>query len=243
MANCNCSGSTYATVNRGYGCLSSVPTSSGVPYNCFLPPTNMSYYQNYPFYNGPCGSVPGSSGAGGNGGCGCKPWCNPCCCNGSNSEPEMESSGSSSSSCGCWNPCKPCNPCCGPAALVATSSGAVTPAANTAVPLVQSTSINNNITVDGNAITIKCPGVYLVTLNSNIPSAGYNGNVSLVLNGQTLSTTTQNFATSTAANNTTQAIVRVAENSTITVVPSAANAAITPTPGTNLFTVSVVRIA
>ena len=201
----------------------------------------MSYYQNFPFYNGPCGSVPGSAATSGSGssGCGCKPWANPCCCN-SGAEQEVESSGSS---CGCWNPCKPCNPCCGPAALVATSSGAVTPAANTAVPLVQSTSINDNITVDGNAITIKCPGVYLVTLNSNIPSAGYNGNVSLALNGTVLGTTTQNFAASTAANDTTQAIVRVAENSTLTVVPSATGAQLTPTVGTNLFTVSVVRIA
>lgn len=201
----------------------------------------MSYYQNYPFYNGPCGSTPSATAASGSGSCGCKPcWCNPCC-NGQGSEPEMESSGTSG--CGCWNPCKPCNPCCGPAALVATSSGAVTPAANTAVPLVQSTSINDNITVDGNAITIRCPGVYLVTLNSNIPSTGYNGNVSLALNGTVLGTTTQNFAASTAANDTTQAIVRVAENSTLTVLPSAAGSQLTPTVGTNLFTVSVVRIA
>ena len=97
--------------------------------------------------------------------------------------------------------------------------------------------------MDGNAITIKCPGVYLVTLNSNIPSAGYNGNVSLALNGTILGTTTQNFTTSTAANDTTQAIVRVAENSTLTVVPSVAGSQLTPNAGTNLFTVTVVRIA
>ena len=242
MANCSCSGSTYATANRGYGCLSSVPASSGIPYNCFLPPTNMSYYQNFPFYNGPCGSVPGSAATSGSGssGCGCKPWANPCCCN-SGAEQEVESSGSS---CGCWNPCKPCNPCCGPAALVATSSGAVTPTLNGTVPLTQNISTSNAITVEGDTITFKCPGIYLVTLNSNIPGTStYVGNVSLALNGQTLGTTTQTFATSTATNSTAQAIVRASENSTLTITTSAAGTAINPGAGTNLFTVTVVRIA
>lgn len=268
MANCNCAGSTgptYATANR-YGCLSSVPTSSGIPYNCFLPPTNMSYYQNYPFYNGPCGSTPGSSGTSGSG-CNCPPpCCNPCC---NSSDSEEESSSSSSEKpcgCNCFNPfggCgKPCNKCCkpnvccGPAVALASSSGAVTTTASGSIPLnLTATAADSNvpmplanltgpISVVGDNIVFNCPGTYLVLMTIALPTGTtYTGTIGMNLNGTPVASSVQNLAvTSNSYHGTSQALIRATEGSTLSVVTSAALTTTAPAAG-SVINVSAVRVA
>lgn len=267
MAKCNCSGSTgstYATVNRGYGCLSSVPAATGgIPYNCFLPPTNMSYYQNYPFYNGPCGSTNAS------GPSGFRPLFNPCfgCNNGDGAEAESETSGTSAASsgnCGCCYPCNPCckpcckkdDPCCAPAAALVTSSGTVTTTAGGNVPLtLSSTAVNSNmpmplanltgaISVVGDTVVFNCPGTYLVLLTVRLPSGvTYTGNIGLTQNSSAVNSSTQAIALTTGSyNGTTQSLVRANAGDTLSVTTSAALANATPTAG-SIITLSIIRVA
>ena len=263
MANCSCSGnsgSTYAANRSGYGCLSSVPTVGGIAYNCFLPPTNMAYYQNFPFYNGPCGTVAGENdsndcGCGNN--CGCSWW--NCCNSGSTDSEESQN--------GCCNKCGnggnnmlcncSCNPCCGPAAAMVTSTGAVTTTAGSAIPLTLAAQASNSsiplalanmmgpISVVGDTVVFNCTGTYLVFLSVSLPTGTtYTGTVGLTVNGTAANTATQNLAlTSTAYEGTSQALVRVTEGSTMTVNTSAALTAATPGVGANVVTLTIIRIA
>ena len=262
MAKCNCTGSTGSTYasTRGYGCLSSVPTAGGgIPYNCFLPPTNMSYYQNYPFYNGPCGGP--NAGGSGNGGCGCgfRPLFNPCfCCNNQDEESESETSGSSASNCNCCLPCccKKNDPCCGPAAALVTSSGTVTTTAGGNVPLtLSSTAVNSNvpmplanltgaISVVGDTVVFNCPGTYLVLLTVSLPSGvTYTGTIGLTQNSSAVASSTQTIALSTGSyNGTTQSLVRANAGDTLSVSTSAALTNATPASG-SIITLSIIRVA
>ena len=259
MANCSCSGnsgSTYATVNRsGYGCLSSVPTSSGIAYNCFLPPTNTAYYQNFPFYNGPCGSV-----AGENDSCNCNSNCScnsNCNCNnncGCGCNNDSDSNGCCNTSrtmfCNC-----PCNICCGPAAALVTSNGTVTTTAGAAIPLILAAQASDSsiplalasvvgpISVMSDSIVFNCEGTYLVTLTVHLPdTVTYDGTISLTTNGSPITSSTQDIDVTTEAyNGTSQALVRVTQGSTMTVNTSAALTA-TPEAG-SIITISIVRVA
>ena len=263
MANCSCSGnsgSTYATVNRsGYGCLSSVPTSSGVNYNCFLPPTNTAYYQNFPFYNGPCGTVAGESDSDScNCNNNCNNNCNSCGCNSCNSD--------NCNSCGCNNNCCcntsrtmfcncPCNVCCGPAAALVTSNGTVTTTAGSAIPLILAAQASDSsiplalasvvgpISVMSDSIVFNCTGTYLVTLTVHLPdTVTYDGTISLTANGSQVTSSTQDIDVTTEAyNGTSQALIRVNQGGTMTVNTSAALTA-TPEAG-SIITISIVRVA
>ena len=262
MANCSCSGnsgSTYASVARnGYGCLSSVPSSSGIAYNCFLPPTNAAYYQNFPFYNGPCGTVAGENDSDD---CGCNNNCSICgctscstsnstCCN-NNACCNHCGNGGSTMFCNC-----PCNPCNGPAAALVTSTGTVTTTAGGAVPLTLSAQATDNsiplalanlmgpISVVGDNVVFNCTGTYLIFLNVSLASTTYTGTISLAVNGTTANTASQNLALTTAAyEGTSQALVRVTEGSTMTVNTSAALTAAAPGAGANVITLTIIRIA
>ena len=272
MANCSCSGnsgSTYATANRsGYGCLSSVPTSSGIAYNCFLPPTNQAYYQNFPFYNGPCGSVAGendSDGCNCNTNCGCN---NNCCnsCNSCNSCGSCNGDSDSCNSCNCNNNCCcstsrtmfcncPCNLCCGPAAALAATSGSVTTGAGAAVPIslvAQASdssippalaSVVGPISVMSDSIIFNCAGTYLVTLTVHLPDGTtYTGTIGLTANGAAVSSSIQDITLTTGGyDGTSQALIRVAEGATMTINTSAALTATADSQ--NIITVSIVRIA
>ena len=275
MANCSCSGnsgSAYAAANRsGYGCLSSVPTAGGIAYNCFLPPTNMAYYQNFPFYNGPCGTVAGESDSNdcgcNNGGCNANcnnNWWNCCNNSGSDSEESQNSccnpcgKGGNNMLCNCsCNPCNPCNPCCGPAAALVTSTGGVTTTAGGAVPLTLASQASNTsiplalanmmgpISVVGDTVVFNCTGTYLVFLSVSLPgTTSYTGTIGLTVNGTPATTATQTLAlTTTAYEGTSQALVRVTEGSTMTVNTSAALTAAGPGTAANVITLTIIRIA
>ena len=270
MANCSCSGnsgSTYATASRGYGCLSSIPNSSGIPYNCFLPPTNTAYYQNFPFYNGPCGTVAGESdsdngsscGCGCGNNCSCNSWWNTCCSNGCNSCSNPEQCQNGCNQCGnggntMFCNC-PCNICCGPAAALVTSNGAVTTTVGGAVPLILTAqasdssiplalaSVMGPISVMSDSVVFNCEGTYLVTLTVHLPdTVTYDGTISLTANGSPITSATQVIDVTTEAyNGSSQALIRAAQGSTLTVNTSAALTA-TPEAG-SIITLSIVRVA
>ena len=264
MANCSCSGnsgSTYATANRnGFGCLSSVPTSNGIAYNCFLPPTNTAYYQNFPFYNGPCGSVAGesdscncSNNCGCNNNCGCSNNCNcnnSCgCCN-----TESDSNGCCNTGntmfCNC-----PCNICCGPAAALAATTGSVTTGAGGAIPIALVAQASNSsiplalasvvgpISVMGDNIIFNCPGTYLVTLTVHLPTGTtYTGTIGLTTSGAAVGSATQDITLTTGGyDGSSQALIRVTEGATMTINTSAALTA--TADGQNIVTVSILRVA
>ena len=271
MANCSCSGnsgSTYSTVNRsGYGCLSSVPTSSGIAYNCFLPPTNTAYYQNFPFYNGPCGTVAGendsdscncnnncgnncSNTCGNN--CGCNSNCNTCGCNtcGCSSDNGNCCTTSRTMYCNC-----PCNICCGPAAALAATTGSVTTGAGGAIPIALVAQASDNsiplalasvvgpISVMSDSIIFNCAGTYLVTLTVHLPDGTtYTGTIGLTANGAAVSSATQDITLTTGGyDGTSQALIRVAEGATLTINTSAALTA--TADGQNIVTISILRVA
>ena len=276
MANCSCSGnsgSTYSTVNRsGYGCLSSVPNSNGMAYNCFLPPTNTAYYQNFPFYNGPCGTVAGendsdNNGCGcsgnGNNNCSCCGWWSNCCnnCNncGCGSDAEGSQNGCCSNKCGnggntMFCNC-PCNPCCGPAAALVTSNGTVTTAPGGRVPVymlsqtLDSTlplalaNVVGPISVTGDTIIFNCPGTYLIMFTLSLDdTAAYTGTIGLVLNGTAVPSGVFTLD-GEAFEGTTQSLVRVTEGSTMTINTSAALTNGTAGANGNIVTLSILRIS
>ena len=149
----------------------------------------------------------------------------------------------------------PCNACCGPAAALVTSNGAVSTsvggrvpvymlavASDSALPLALA-SVVGPIAVANDSIVFNCAGTYLVTLSIHLPdTVTYDGAVGLVLNSTPVESSNQSIDVTTEAySGTSQALVQVAEGATMTVNTTAALTA-TPDAG-NIITISIVRVA
>ena len=151
----------------------------------------------------------------------------------------------------------PCNPCCGPAAALVTSTGGVTTTAGGSIPLTLASQASNTsiplalanmmgpISVVGDTVVFNCTGTYLVFLSVSLPgTTTYTGTIGLTVNGTPATTATQTLAlTTTAYEGTSQALVRVTEGSTMTVNTSAALTAAGPGTAANVITLTIIRIA
>ena len=151
----------------------------------------------------------------------------------------------------------PCNPCCGPAAALVTSTGTVTTSAGGSVPLTLAAQATGNsiplalanmmgpISVVGDTVVFNCTGTYLVFLSVSLGSTtSYTGTIGLAVNGTRANTATQSLAlTTTAYEGSSQALIRVTEGSTMTVNTSAALTAAVAGTGANVITLTIIRIA
>lgn len=184
--NHNCSGSCNSC---GYGTLNCV---AGPLTHCGSCVADSQYYQNFPFYSGPCGSV----------------ICTGCACNklrrygwgcGGWNHSGWDGNG--------WNSCG-CNCCSAPVSecaskLCSTSAHFITDAplmvgAGSMIPLIPSVVNQNFFCCTDNGILIRRPGTYMVIYSMHVPAMqSVSTRMYLSLNGNILEDSVQDIAACT----------------------------------------------
>ena len=239
--------------NCGYGTLSTV---AGPLVNCGCGCTNPQYYQNFPFYNGPCGCVScdeNSSSWRRN-----SPWswwnrCNSCnSCNSCNN-----CGGWNNRSCGCgcdngWNHWNHWGSCatvrnvgdCSSAAHFVANSPVLVEAGGT-VPLVADLcSSDYEVCADG-SVLIHRPGTYMAIHSLHVPAMQtLSTQMFLTLNGNPLDATAQDvtrIADGTAGGSTRHSIFRAWPNSELRLI-SGSDIALNNSDCTNVFSLTLIRI-
>ena len=179
-------------------------------HHCGMPCANPEYYQDFPYYNGPC--PPCKCESTGCGGHRCKKHCG---CN------------SCGNHCGCEN-CGSCSNCgnCGDhhcgchqtrcSAGMFTANAPLNVCAGEAVPLTARRHNPDCFEICGGCIRIKKPGLYHVVWTLNVPSyQNFSGCLYLTLNGNEVDGSGQTVccqADNTSTSATGQAMVQTGPN-------------------------------
>lgn len=208
-----------ATIKCGcYGTLGSI---AGPMQHCPPPPADSSYYQNFPFYNGPCPPGPNLP-------C-CKP-CRPCGCRPCPPyPPEMDI------------------PTTNRIAALFTADAPQDVSAGNAVPLTAQLINPEYFAPAQGGIAIRRAGLYMAIFCINLPPLQtISTNFVLRLNGTAIDAS-RIALTCTSDNNNTcvtgQALVQATPNSLLTLNTESAFAIEVPSTVENVFSLSLVHIA
>ena len=198
-----------------YGALNCVPG----PLQCGYQPAEPSYYQNYPFYNGPCPPGPGM------------PPCRHCppCWWDDCAVPESD------------------NACCTPHPVSTfAASGPIRVDEGCCVELTPSVINRDLFSVQNGEIVIRKPGAYLATYAVNLPPQhSVNTQLCLQLDGNEVPGSARSLicmsGAAAGACVTAQAIVQSGPNRTLSL--RSENPIHLPCENPNLFTLTLLRIS
>lgn len=170
--------------------------------HCCMYPSNPDYYQNFPYYNGPCPPCECQSS-------GCKGHrCNKKCCN------HCGSCGNCGNHCGCGHHCACSKNNCSAGMFSADAPLSVN--AGEIIPLSADHCYGDCFEICNGCIRIRKSGLYHVVWTVNVPSyQNYSGCLYLTLNGNEVGGSCQTIccqADNTSTSATGQAMVQTGPN-------------------------------
>ena len=244
-----------ACTNKNCGCgYGTLNTVAGPLINCGCGCTNPQYYQNFPFYNGPCGCVDCKNQSSswrrhhpwhwwnscGNG-CGCSnqsSW-NHCSCG----------SGSSQwNHCG-WNPWNGCAHVnvgdCSAAASFGANASMMVEAGGTIPLTAEICSADYEVCNDG-SILIHRPGTYMAIYSLHVPALqSLSTQMFLSLNGTPLEGSAQDvsrIADGTTGGSSRHSLFRAWPNSELRLISTQSISVTEPQDCTNVFSLTLIRL-
>lgn len=203
--------------NTSCGCMGTLKCVSGPLHHCPPPPPNPDWYEDFPYYGGPCPPCRCS-------GCGCKNKCRKCCCD-------------------CRRPSFDC-PQTRCSAAMFSADAPLSTEAGEGVTLSAKICNGDYFACDDGCVRILRPGVYHLTWTANIPAALPAGTrFALSLNGREIAGSAQTLcaqSASTSASLAGQAIVSSPPDALLCL--AASNALSVDCSADNVFTLSIVKL-